>query len=179
VADRDRIDDQVTSRPSSISEFTVGLGVAPRKHGQMHVLPENEAQLAVELDRGMVGIEYVQERGFRARRDGSRKRTHKLRRQPLSSAGGVDAHGADFSEAIEAHALPCHGDQHSIATNADVLPEFNRARTERPRMRGLHKRQHVGNMRHFQPDNIHRAGLSGHPIQDHLIDGISLDDGKG
>ena len=95
---------------------SVGLGVAggPRKHGQMHVPPENEAQLAIELDRGMVRIEYVQERSFRARRDGSRERTHKLSREPLSSAGRVDAHSADFGEAVETHALPCHGDQQSI-----------------------------------------------------------------
>lgn len=69
---------------STFSEHNLSTlaGVAPREHGQMHVLPENEAQLAVELDRGMIRIEYVQKRSFRARGDGSRKRKYKLSREP-------------------------------------------------------------------------------------------------
>jgi hypothetical protein len=145
----------------------------------MQAPPENEAQLAVEIDRGMVRIEHVQERSFRARHNGSRERTYKLSREPLSSAGGVDAHGADFGEAVESHALPCHGDQHPLTANPDVLPEFKRAGTERPRMCGLHKRQHVGDIPSVQPDNRHGARVSGHLNQDHLINGVPLDDRKG
>src|ERR1700758_2122670 len=47
--------------------IALGLAGGPRKHGQMHVPPENKAQLAVELDRGTVRIEHVQERSFCAR----------------------------------------------------------------------------------------------------------------
>jgi hypothetical protein len=100
----------------------------------MHASPEKKAQLEVELDRGTVRIEHVQERSFRARRDGSREITYKLSREPLSPASGVDAYGADFGESIEPHALARHGDQHPLTANPNVLPEFNRARTERPRM---------------------------------------------
>jgi hypothetical protein len=91
----------------------------------------------------------------------------------------VNAHGADFGEAIEPHALSCHGDQHPLTANPNVLPEFNRARTERPRMCGFHKRQHVRDVTGVQLDNRHAAGVRGHLNQNHLIDGGPLDYGKG
>ena len=83
---------------ATFANSSVGLEVAggARKHGEMHAPPENEAQLAVEIDRRTVRIEHMQERSFRPRCDGSRKRTYKFSREPLSSAGGVDAHGADI-----------------------------------------------------------------------------------
>jgi hypothetical protein len=93
-----------------ISKSGLGLAGGPRKYGKMQLPPENEAQLAVQIDRRTIRIEHVQERSFRARRDEARECADKLSREPLPSAGRVDAHGADFREAIEPHALSCHRD---------------------------------------------------------------------
>jgi hypothetical protein len=41
--------------------FGLGLAGGPRKYGEMQVPPENEAQLAVEIDRRTIRIEHVQE----------------------------------------------------------------------------------------------------------------------
>src|ERR1700733_5973555 len=95
-----------------VLQLSFGLARAggPRKYGEMQVPPENEAQLAVEIDRRTIRIEHVQERSLRARRDGSREGAYELGREPLPSAGRMDAHGADFGEAIEPHTLSCHRD---------------------------------------------------------------------
>ena len=52
-----------------IAQLSFGLELAsgPRKYGEMQMPPENEAQLAVEIDRRTIRIEYLQERRFRAR----------------------------------------------------------------------------------------------------------------
>jgi hypothetical protein len=144
----------------------------------MHGSPQNEAQLEVEVNGGTVRVEHVQERSFPARRNGSHERTYKLGREPLSSAGRVDAHGADFRKAVEPHALSCHRDQYSLASSADVLPEFYGAWTERPWMRGLHKCLHVWNVPSVQRNDRHRAVVHGHFDQDHLIYGTPLEDRK-
>jgi hypothetical protein len=99
-----------TCQAGHVLWFGLLLAGSPRKYGEVQLPPEKEAQLAVEVDCGTIRIEHVQERSFRARRDGSRECAYKLSREPLPSAGGVDAHGADFGEAIEPHALSCHRD---------------------------------------------------------------------
>jgi hypothetical protein len=144
----------------------------------MHVPSENEAELEVEFDRWTIRIENVQECGFPARHNGPDERTYKLGSESLSTTGRMDAHGADFREAIEPHALSGHGDQHPLLANADVLPEFNRAWAERPWMGGLYERQHVRDIPGVQSNNRRGANVSGHLNEDHLIDGATLDDRK-
>jgi len=56
-----------------------------------------------------------------------------------------------------------------LSADPNVLPEFNRARTERP------KRQRVRDVTGVQPDSRHGAGGKGHLNQNHLIDGDPLD----
>jgi hypothetical protein len=158
---------------SSVAFEVVG---GSRKQRQMHRPSENETQLEVELDCWTIRFEHVQERGFPARHDGSDERTYKPSSEPLSSTGRMDAHGADFGEAIKPHALSGHGDQYPLLANADVLPEFNRAWAERPWMCGLREREHVRDISSIQASNRHGAHVSGHLNQDHLIDSATLDD---
>src|SRR5579863_868323 len=112
----------------------------------MHAPSESETQFEVELDGGTVRREHMQERSFTPQCNGSHQLAYEFGREPLSSEGRVDAYRADFGETIEPHAFSRHGDQNPVPSNANVLSELNRARTERPRMCDLHERQHVGDV---------------------------------
>jgi hypothetical protein len=90
------------------------------------------------------------------------------------------AYRADLSEAVKAHALARHADQHAPLTNSDVVAELDGPWTERPRLSHLRERLHLGHIGH--PKGFDRSPrpcvTSARILQDHLVDEVSLDHGE-
>jgi len=120
----------------------------------VHPAALNEPELNVEADRVRVVGMNVQERRFAPRRNAINQQANKTARQAPSGGGGMRAYGADFGKARHLEALAGHGHELTVAANSEILAEFMRAHTERPRLGERGERRHgrrVGRRKQFRP----------------------------
>jgi hypothetical protein len=55
---------------------------------------------------------------------------------------GMGAHGADFREPVDLHALARHGDEPALHANPQIVSQLMGTRRERARSRRVHQLEH-------------------------------------
>ena len=100
----------------------------------------------------------MQERHVAARHNDRGHRAGQPGGEPSTAPGLVRAHRADLRPAFGVHPLPRHRHQLAVAADAQVGPELDRPRPERPRLRPPDQSEHLGDIGRAEPDGLRVFG---------------------